>query len=585
MRGTETATRCQVSHGARQRLALTRHGLDTIIRYAISNPGAYGPGEWSEEKQIDTTAYTIGRRVTYSNLYYLSDVGTDGANDPTPGRLYNFYRTGASRHYLISDDWGETWRQGGVLMFSDDEDVEGRFKNPYHQFKSNGKDEIHYIFNDAHPRVEAIHNRVYHVSLKGGDVRRSDGAPFQKLSDAPAGVPNDPIAYSEVAGTISEVFQPTISEMDDAWVSDLEIDPDGAPYLAFSVQIDGFSDDGGILPVGQGGYDHRYYYSRWTGSAWSTAQMAYAGTRLYPIEDDYTGNVALHPDRANEVYISTDVDPITQAQLIGADGKRHYEIFRGRTADLGATWRWSPVTFNSEVDNLRPVVPDWDAANTALLWVRGTYTTFVDFDTSLQALINPVIPTPVRVLAVDFGAAGQAVQAGYEPFTRPAVPEQPGPQSESFDSCAVANAGGITVTVGGGDVGFRDRALSAVVPLRDLVDDFVFLEDGMTLTFGNLPADDYQLVLYSHDTEHAQRQFNITRDGIVIGMMTPATGAKPLGVNGGDRADSPVGVSASRVTFIADGQHDVKLTFSATGVGGAHMVLNGFELNVLHSDP
>lgn len=230
----------------------TRHGADPIIRYAISNAGAYGEGDWSEEKEIDTSAYTAGENATYSNLYYLKDVGTDGASDTTPGRLYDFYRSGTSRHYLISDDWGETWRQGGVLMYSSTQDPERRFENPYHQFKSNGRDEIHYIFNDAHPRVPATHNRVYHVSVKDGYVRRSDGTRFQRLSDVTGGVPNDPIAYSEVAGTISEVWNSEAHEFDDAWVSDLEIDENGNPYVAFSAQKDGFSDNGEVLPVRHG---------------------------------------------------------------------------------------------------------------------------------------------------------------------------------------------------------------------------------------------------------------------------------------------------------------------------------------------
>jgi hypothetical protein len=33
------------------------------------------------------------------------------------------------------------------------------------------------------------------------------------------------------------------------------------------------------------------------------------------------------------------------------------------------------VTKGSTMDNLRPIVPKWDANHTALLWMRGTYTT------------------------------------------------------------------------------------------------------------------------------------------------------------------------------------------------------------------
>jgi hypothetical protein len=102
--------------------------------------------------------------------------------------------------------------------------------------------------------------------------------------------------------------------------------------------------------------------------------MAYAGTRLYPGEDDYTGLVALDPNDPDVVYISTDAHPATGAPLVSsADHRRHHELFRGTTRDSGASWRWEPVTANSSVDNLRPVVPKWNDKRMALVWMRGAY--------------------------------------------------------------------------------------------------------------------------------------------------------------------------------------------------------------------
>ena len=56
-----------------------------------------------------------------------------------------------------------------------------------------------------------------------------------------------------------------------------------------------------------------------------------------------------------------------------ADGQRHRELYRGTTADFGATWQWEPITANSDADNLRPIVPKWTDPRTALVWMRGTY--------------------------------------------------------------------------------------------------------------------------------------------------------------------------------------------------------------------
>jgi hypothetical protein len=150
---------------------------------------------------------------------------------------------------------------------------------------------------------------------------------------------------------------------------DLELDPAQRPYVIFTVQKDGRG-----LPRGQGGFDHRFHYGRWDGSAWRVHEIAYAGTRLYPGEDDYTGLAALDPNDPDVVYISTDADPVTGKPLVShADNLRHHELFRGKTRDGGTTWTWEPITANSTMDNLRPIVPRWKDSRTALVWMRGTY--------------------------------------------------------------------------------------------------------------------------------------------------------------------------------------------------------------------
>jgi hypothetical protein len=73
-----------------------------------------------------------------------------------------------------------------------------------------------------------------------------------------------------------------------------------------------------------------------------------------------------------------------------ADGKRHHELFRGETVDGGATWNWTPITANSTVDNLRPIVPNWDDSRTALVWMRGRYrNNHGEWTTAVVATILP----------------------------------------------------------------------------------------------------------------------------------------------------------------------------------------------------
>jgi hypothetical protein len=119
--------------------------------------------------------------------------------------------------------------------------------------------------------------------------------------------------------------------------------------------------------------------------------MAYAGTRLYSGEDDYPGLAALHPKDPNTVYISTDANPATGEPLIStADKKRHYELFRGTTNDGGNTWQWTPITANSTVDNIRPIVPKWNDKRTILVWMRGRYkSNHGEWDTAAVAVVLP----------------------------------------------------------------------------------------------------------------------------------------------------------------------------------------------------
>lgn len=149
---------------------------------------------------------------------------------------------------------------------------------------------------------------------------------------------------------------------------DLKIDNNNRPYVLFSTQRDGKE-----KPRYQGGQDLRYHYAYWDGQSWVSEEIAHAGKRLYTGEDDYSGLGALDHKNPKIVYISTDVDPVTGKPLISAaDGKQHYELFKGERSNEGK-WTWLPFTRNSTMDNLRPVIPDWNDSKTAIVWMRGEY--------------------------------------------------------------------------------------------------------------------------------------------------------------------------------------------------------------------
>jgi hypothetical protein len=70
------------------------------------------------------------------------------------------------------------------------------------------------------------------------------------------------------------------------------------------------------------------------------------------------------------------------------DDRRHHELFEGVSTNGGTTWTWTAVTADSTADNIRPIVPVWDADHTAVLWLRGSYTGYHDYDLDVVGVIT-----------------------------------------------------------------------------------------------------------------------------------------------------------------------------------------------------
>jgi hypothetical protein len=332
----------------------TKHNAEKLSYYRIStNP--HDATSWGAEKTFDWSA-TPGSdfNATYSNLFYLS----------AENRTYNFARANnRSPNMMVSNNQGDNWSYGGKL-FSTTTNV--GYVNGYFRYASNGVDRIDFIGTEHHPRD--FDNNIYHGYIQGGKMYRSDGTLV------------DDNIFDNVAPNQTSLTRVFTSDPENgsqqftrAWTTDLEIDSSGNPYAIFTVRADD-------NPVNTNGYnDHRFFYARYDGSQWNVHQLAKAGARLYTSEQDYTGLVALDPNDPNTVYMSSAIDPRNDSTLA------HHELFRGVTADLGATWAWTPITFNSQEDNLRPTVARWQG-HTALLWMRGTYRSMFDYDLDIVGL-------------------------------------------------------------------------------------------------------------------------------------------------------------------------------------------------------
>ena len=329
-----------------------RHGTDYLVRVRTSQ-AVDGFEHWSDELEFEQRM-DQGHGVTYSNVFLLEDEGDSS------GRLYDFYRgDGWDPNAITSDDRGQTWSEPRRLLAGP-----GR---PYVRYASNGRDRIDFVCTDQHPRD--ADNSIYHGFLRDGRIHNSSGEGIGKLGDEPVRTEG-----------LTRLFQGDADNV--AWVSDVVVDGVGRPHVVFSVQK-----DGGGVPRGKGGLDHRYHWARWDGQSWQQHELAFAGRRLYAGEDDYTGLIALDPADPTRVFLSTDADPATGEALVSAsDGRRHYEIFEARTTDSGLSWSFRAITRDSSADNLRPIVPEPEGGQAFLLWLRGSYSTYTKFAQEVIAL-------------------------------------------------------------------------------------------------------------------------------------------------------------------------------------------------------
>ncbi len=333
-----------------------KHGGENLIYYRVTAR----PGDTTAWEEEQTFVPSPSSHVTYSNLFRLTE------ENEGRGRLYNFFRgydATFKPSWMTSDDEGQSWTARGVWIH-----FESPVKHrPYVKYASDGRGTIHFIFTEAHPRD--YDNSIYHAYYSNHAFYRSNGEKIKAVDDGPV-TPEE--ATRVFAGDAQNV----------AWTSDLHLDGAGRPVMVFSVQ----KDSGGLKSGHpQAGHDLRYHYARWDGAKWQSAQVAYAGSRLYVGEDDYTGNICIDPYRTNVVYLSSNVDVATGRP--NASG--HYEVHRAVLDPSGKNPAFECLTPNATEDHLRPIVP-WGRSDTSfVLWLRGKYHAFTNYDLDVVGMAWP----------------------------------------------------------------------------------------------------------------------------------------------------------------------------------------------------
>lgn len=355
------------------------HSEEAAVRVGWRDPGDPGwtvpPPVARPESDVNLPSTGFGgrARVTYANLVWVDGVG--GA----PGRLYDLFRgRGDQPVAMVSTDEGETWTYLGQVLSAPG-------NRPYVHYVGDGR-RIWFTATDGHPEQVTgtpfvggyIEDDVVHrtdgtaVGAVGAGVRPEDLSPIF-ADDERRPTPFAPEDYGDTSDA-------------DAWGSDLDIGPDGAPVALFTVRRPIES------PVAPGLFVHDLYRSRLdpaTG-AWSTHRVGApgaAGSDLIAGQPSYTGLATTDPADPDRLVLSTDVDPRTgEPQVSDATGRPQHELWEGRTTDDGRTWTWASVTSGSAFDNLRPTIAA-DDGGWALLWLRGRYDDFEDdYDQELVAV-------------------------------------------------------------------------------------------------------------------------------------------------------------------------------------------------------
>jgi hypothetical protein len=291
------------------------------------------------------------RRVSYTSAHVVG------------GARWMLYRGEKfSWNLMTSTDGGRTWGYRGLVV-----DTSGG-QRPYIVAASDGS-RLHVMVTDGNP-TEYRGTNVRYITV-GSDyvIRNNEGA---KVGVVGA----DPVKLSRVAKLLAGVAGPNGELTDtDGWICDVQI-IDNRPTAILSLRDQ--------WPAGSskvGTQRHRYLWARQRGDGkWTIEHLAWAGSELYVGQPDYSGLGSLDPVNAQRVMVSTNVHPVTGVPLRSTrDNRIHWELWEGYRNDQGR-WSWKARTANSTEDNLRPIIVA-NGTSKAMLWMRGTYRSWLDYDT------------------------------------------------------------------------------------------------------------------------------------------------------------------------------------------------------------
>jgi len=270
---------------------------------------------------------------------------------------------------------------------------------------------------------------------------------------------------------------------DRAWTHNINYNTSGDPVVTYSKQRN-------INEI-------TYHYAYWNGTSWINKSVSDAGKGLYNGEDDYTGIITTNPYNTNEIFMSSNRNPIS-----GVENNR-YEIYSAITNDGGDTWNWTEVTKDSDQDNLRPYVPKGitTADDRVVLWFYGRYTTYLNYDTKIVGeYINKVYDGPAPDLGEPIPPIDTNITYGVDVNTSTSPTLSPFKSIAGTSNASVTD-NGVTFTLFGSNIDSRDRGTGTP---NDLARDFAFNNPEVSngsigMRIENLPAGEYTINSFHFD--------------------------------------------------------------------------------------
>lgn len=295
----------------------------------------------------DNTAWSTTQELDFGMVDYYYPCPVILSQDTTQQILFFRGRNGSGGYdlcYAISSNFAA----GPAVFGSAVRLATNGAQRPYWVMRSNGVDRVDFLMSEGNP--SEINGGVWHfyAKLDGSNVLR-----FYTTNGV------------EITGSLPHDMTTKFTRVDPTptdrkhWVWDITIGTDGQPWALWTR----FATNAGT--------DHRQWFSRWNGSAWTGAEIVASGGGLYDPEVYYSPGSGFDRLDPTRIYLGRFISGLTQIE--------RYTVGSGTTVTLV-----EQITSGTTGVRARPVSPENADSRCRVLWWDGTYTTYTSFSTSIK---------------------------------------------------------------------------------------------------------------------------------------------------------------------------------------------------------